>query len=141
MYLTAKSEDERSAWVDAIRGAITPGPWPRFEGTLVKRVRIASTPSRGCALDSLGQHPLASAGALDMASPQGHRFKTWRERYFVLIGEKLFYFEDEAGSKAGEMELRGCTVGPAPGHGRENCIQAAKRSHYIILCVAPCCGT
>lgn len=58
-----------------------------------------------------------------------------------MFGETLFYYEEEAGSKAGELDLRGCTVGPAPRHNREHCFQAAKSSsHYIVLCVDPRCA-
>ena len=34
---------------------------------------------------------------------RGHRFKTWRERYFVLTFKRLAYFEEEGGTEKGQV--------------------------------------
>ena len=60
---------------------------------------------------SSGKTTLNSVYREGYLSKQGHEFHNWKNRYFVLLGDKLFYFKMETDEKAlGFIHLKNSTI-------------------------------
>jgi PH domain len=70
---------------------------------------------------------------------QGHLFKTWKRRYFILRGPLMAYYEsDDVSSKElGTIFVAGATVDDLPEHSKPHVFlitQATVDKPYVISC-------